>query len=88
MDFIFAIYVELMMLVVPEEKAKSKRYRVIIAFIAMAVCLGIIALFVWGGVLLERNNKLGVIPIIVAVILSLVQIIAGMILHGKNDSDS
>lgn len=83
MEFFFAIYVELMMFVVPEEKATSKGYRILTIFIAMGVLLGILALFIWGGILIENGNKLGVIPIVIAVVLSVVQILAGMILHDK-----
>ena len=73
-----------MMYIVPEEKASSKKCRTIAILIATAVLLGTLALFIWGCVLIsDYNNTLGVIPIIIAVIILIVQIIAGFILHDK-----
>ena len=82
-EFIFGLYLELMMFVVPEEKATSKKYRTFVILVAMAVLLGVFALFIWGCVLLERNNYLGFIPILIAIVISMIQIIAGFILHDK-----
>ena len=73
-----------MMYIVPEEKASSKKYRIIAILIATAVLLGTLSLFIWGCVLLsDYNNTLGVIPIVIAVIISIAQIVAGFILHDK-----
>lgn len=84
LDIIFEIYVELMMYIVPEEKAASKKYRRITIFAATVVLLGVFALFIWGFVLIgDYNNKLGIIPIVIAVLISIAQIIAGFILHNK-----
>lgn len=44
-----------MMFVVPEEKTTSKKYRTFVILVALAVLLGVIALFIWGCVLLERK---------------------------------
>ena len=86
-EFIFSIYVEMMMFVVPEEKASSKKYRRIAILIAGFVLLGTLALFVWGCVLLsDYNNKLGVVPIVIAIVISVVQIFAGFILHDKKSN--
>lgn len=84
LEIIFEIYVELMMYIVPEEKASSKKYRTIAILIASAVLLGVFALFIWGCVLIsDYNNKLGIIPIVIAIFISIIQIIAGFILHNK-----
>lgn len=83
-EIIFELYVELMMYIVPEEKATSKKYRAIITLIATVVLLGVIALLIWGCVLIsDYNNKLGIIPIVVAIMISIAQIIAGFVLHNK-----
>ena len=72
------------MYIVPEEKATSKKYRILTVFFALFVLLGVFALFIWGCVLIsDYNNKLGIIPIVIAVVISIVQIVAGLILHGK-----
>ena len=72
------------MYIVPEEKATSKKYRTIAILVATVVLLGVFALFIWGSVLIiDYNNKLGAIPIVIAIVISIVQIIAGFILHDK-----
>ncbi len=87
-EIVFEIYVELMMYIVPEEKASSKKYRKVAILIATVVLLGTLALFVWGCVLLsDYNNKLGAIPIVISIIISVVQIIAGFILHDKKSKE-
>ncbi len=82
-EILFEIYLELMMFVVPEEKATSKKYRIITIIIATLSLFGILALFAWGIVLIERGRLIGVLPITVAAVLSILQIVAGFILHEK-----
>ncbi len=83
-EIIFEVYVELMMYIVPEEKASSKKYRTIVILAATVILLGVFALFIWGCVLISGyNNKLGIIPILIAIVISIIQIIAGFILHDK-----
>ena len=84
LEIVFEIYLELMMYIVPEEKASSKKYRTIAIIVATMVLLGVLALFIWGCVLIsDYNNKLGIIPIVIAIVISIIQIIAGLILHDK-----
>ncbi|MBQ7331326.1 MAG: hypothetical protein IJW94_06010 [Oscillospiraceae bacterium] len=83
-EIIFEVYVELMMYIVPEEKASSKKYRTIVILAATVILLGVFALFIWGCVLISGyNNKLGIIPILIAIVISIIQIIAGFILRDK-----
>ena len=82
-EFIFELYLELMMFVVPEEKTTSKKYRTFVILVALAVLLGVFALFIWGCVLLEHNNYLGFIPILIALLISVAQIIAGLKIQNK-----
>ena len=87
-EMIFEIYVELMMYIVPEEKATSKKYRILAVFIALFVLLGVLVLFIWGCVLIsDYNNKLGIIPIVVAIVISIVQIVTGFLLHDKKSKN-
>ena len=82
LEIVFEIYLELMMFIVPEKKATTKKYRIITAFIAIVVLVGVLALFIWGCVLIcDYNNKLGIIPIVVAIVLSIFQIVSGFVLH-------
>ena len=84
LEIVFEIYLELMMHIVPEKEESSKKYRMIAFLIAIIVLLGVLALFIWGCVLIvDYENKLGLIPIIIAVIFSIIQIIAGFVLHDK-----
>ena len=86
MDIIFEIlieiYMELMMLVVPEEKATKKRYRVLAVIIALIGVAATIASLVYGlYLIIDNDNLLGIIPIAVAVILSISQITAGIVIR-------
>ena len=83
-EILFEIYLELMLHIVPEEKATSKIYRIITILVASLVLLVTLSLFTWGLVLIiDHHNQLGAIPIVIAVVISIVQIVAGFILHGK-----
>ena len=71
-----------MMLVVPEEKATKKRYRVLAIIIALIGIAAIIASFIYGlHLIIDKNNLLGIIPVVIAVILSVAQIAAGIIIR-------
>ena len=84
LELVFEIYLELMMLVVPEKRTTSKGFRALVTVIAILCLLGILALFVWGGVLVfERKNAWGWIPLVFATLLSLAQIIAGFVLSER-----
>ncbi|MBE6925366.1 MAG: hypothetical protein E7461_00840 [Ruminococcaceae bacterium] len=90
MDIIFEIFLEiygeLMMLIVPESKWTKKKGA--IALVAVLNFIGVIALFLWGIVLLTDNgNTLGWIPIFFAVVLSAVQIGIGIyrLIHTKKE---
>lgn len=88
MDLLFEIlidmYVELMMSVIPEADEASRKYRIIALAFALTGFILCAALFVWGGVLLfDRDNKLGLIPIVFSVAFSLAQIIVGLVIRCK-----
>ena len=83
-EILIEIYMELMLLVVPEKNA-TKKHIWIAKIVAILVVLGVVALVIWGGVLIaEYNNLWGIFPITVAVVISLAQIIAGIILYKKH----
>ena len=84
-EFLFEMYCELMFLIVPEEKTTSKTYRWLSIAVATVVLLSVLALFVWGGVLLfDHGDKRGSIPIIIAAVISVVHIVAGIVLYNRN----
>lgn len=83
-EFLFEIYAELMMLVVPEKKTTTKAYRLLVTLIAFLVLIGVLALAIWGLVLIvDKDNWWGIVPLVIAVLLSLAQIIAGFVLHSR-----
>ena len=83
-EIFFEIYGELMFLIVPE-KNRSKKTVFLSKLIATLVLLGVLALAIWGLVLVfEYENMWGTVPVAVAVIVSLAQIIAGIVLYKRN----
>lgn len=83
-EILIEVYGELMFLIIPE-KNRSKKYIWISKIIAVVVFFAVIALAIWGIVLiLEYNNLWGIAPIALAVVISFAQIIAGIVLFKKN----
>ena len=73
-----------MFLIIPE-KRMSKKYIIISKAIAILVFIGAIALVSWGLILIaDYNNLIGIVPISIAVVISLTQIIAGIVLFKKH----
>jgi hypothetical protein len=82
-EILLELYMELMFLIIPEDK-RNKRYRRIAIIVAIVCTFGLMAMWIWGGYLIvERDNALGVIPIVIATILSAVQIGFGIYLRNK-----
>ena len=83
-EILLEIYMELMLLIVPE-KNLSKKHIFIAKILAVLVLVGMLALVVWGNVLiLDHGNMLGVIPITVAGVISLAQIVGGILLYKRH----
>lgn len=83
-EILLEVYMELMLLIVPEKNV-TKKHRICAKVFAIAVLLGIIALFVWGIVLIvDYRNLWGILPITIASVFSLFQIIAGIVFYKKN----
>lgn len=84
-EILIEIYMELMFLIIPEEK-RNKRMMFLTKLIAILCTIGIIALGVWGIVLLaDSHNLWGIAPLTVAIMLSLVQITLGIILFVRRN---
>ncbi|MBQ1988464.1 MAG: hypothetical protein II234_00985 [Clostridia bacterium] len=80
-EVLLEIYVELMMLIVPEKNV-SKKHKLIAKIIAVLVVIGIFVLVIWGAsLIIDHNNLWGIAPISAGVIISLIQVIAGIILY-------
>ena len=83
-EILFEVYGELMFLIIPE-KRMSKKYVIIAKAIAIFVFIGVMALALWGGILIaEYNNLIGILPISIAVVISVAQISAGIVLFKKH----
>ncbi len=82
-EIFLEIYMELMMLIVPE-KNLTKKHKFFAWVLALVVLIGVCALAVWGlALLIDKNNFLGLIPLAFGVLISIVQIVAGIILYKK-----
>ena len=83
-EILLEVYGELMFLIVPEN-SRSKRHTWIAMAIATLVFVGVIALFIWGVALItDRDSLWGIVPITAAVLISLAQIVAGILLYKRN----
>lgn len=83
-EIIVEFYLEMMMWIVPE-KNLTKKQRRIAELAAATVAVGLLALVIWGIILIsDYGNLWGFMPIAVAAVLALAQITAGVILQGKN----
>ncbi len=79
-EILLDIYMECMFLIIPEERC-SKRRRVLMKGIAILCTLGILALGVWGAVWVFDDKKpWGWLPLGIAILLSVIQITAGIAL--------
>ena len=86
-EILIEIYMELMMLIIPEEKRGKRHYR-IATIIAIVCTLGVMALGVLGIVLIvDKQNLLGILPLTVAILLSVMQIVLGIILFIKRNKN-
>lgn len=84
-EILLDVYMELMLLVIPEEKV-SRRHKIIAKVIAISILCGVLALIVWGVVLIvDHGNLLGVVPITVAAVISVVQIALGIVFFTRNN---
>lgn len=83
-EIFLEVYMELMLLLVPEKNI-TKKHKLIATLLALLVLCGVVALVIWGLVLIiDKGNLLGVIPLSFAILISLAQIIAGILLYKKN----
>lgn len=85
MEVLFDLFMELFFLFVPKEKRRSKAYTTGAFLTAVILFFAVIALVLWGVFLItEQNNPLGKEPIVIAVIISILVIVFGIINYNKN----
>ena len=74
-----------MFLIVPEEKRKRK-HRIIVGILAIVELIGLFALLIWGCYLIEdKKTPWGWLPLIGVIVLSIAQIVTGIILYFKRN---
>jgi hypothetical protein len=82
-EFLIELYMELMFLIVPE-KYINEKFRPVAIAIALAGLVGVIAMTLWGFSLVDRGHNWGGFLIAAGILISLAQIIAGILLYKKN----
>ena len=83
-EILFEVYGELMFLIVPEKRT-DKKYLILTRIFAVLVFLGVLALTIWGIILItDHNNLVGIAPISIAAVISIGQIAMGIFLYIKN----
>ena len=84
-EILFEVYGELMFLIIPDKRL-NKKYVIVTKIIAVLVFIGVLSLAIWGVVLIsEYNNLAGIVPISIAAVISLLQIVAGIVLLKKHN---
>ena len=84
-EILLELYADLVTSVLPEKGGKKRLW--IARLLAVFAMLGVIALVIWGAVLIgDRGDFRGIIPIAVAVVVALGQIIIGH-LYDKNEKN-
>ena len=82
-EFFLEIYMELMMLIVPEKSDKKRKIlATIFAIIVLAITFALVILGL--TLIIDYGNLLGIIPLLIAIIISIIQITFGIILYNKN----
>lgn len=85
-EILLELYADLVTSVLPEKGGKKRLW--IARLLAVFAMLGVIALVIWGAVLIgDRGDFRGIIPIAVAVVVALGQIIIGWHLYDKNEKN-
>ncbi len=82
-EILLEIYMELMMLIVPE-KYVGKKMKIVATVLVILMLVGVFALAIWGIAWIAEGNLWGIAPLGAAIIISLAQIVAGIILYNKN----
>ncbi len=85
-ELIITLYVELMGLVIPEEKHSNKTVRTLIAIFAVLMVLGLIVMALFGMYFAANGRSLlGWCLIIGSIVLSIAQITLGIIMKSRKD---
>ena len=85
MEVLFEMFLELIFLIVPEHRRRSKAYSTVVFITAVVLLLAVITLVIWGAVLIsDYDDPRGSIPIVIAAVISIVVIVFGLVGYNKN----
>ncbi len=83
-EILLDVYMELMLLIVPEKNV-TKKHIVFAKVFAVLMLIAVFALAFWGIVwIVDYGNLWGILPLSVAILISLFQIIVGILFFKKN----
>ena len=84
-EIIFEVYLELMFLIVPEDK-RNRGVVFLTKVIAILVMAGVIALVVWGAIqYFDYGRRVGIIYFVLAAVISIAQIALGIIFYRRRN---
>ena len=83
-EIVFEVYGELMLLIIPEKNVTPRMMWLsrLLAILSLAVVIGLVLLGVW--MLADRNNLVGILPIVIAALISIAQITLGIVLYKRH----
>ena len=83
-EILLEIYMELMLLIVPEKRV-TKGVKTLAKILAVLMLLVVFGLVILGAILLfDYQNPWGWLPLIAAIVISVAQIVAGIILYKRH----
>ncbi len=83
-EILLDVYMELMLLIIPEKNV-TKKHKIVAKIVAIVMLLIVFALAIWGIVWIVNYQKLwGIAPLTAAILISLFQIIAGIVFYKRN----
>jgi CHASE2 domain-containing sensor protein len=83
-EILLEIYMELMLLIVPEKRV-TKGVKTLAKILAVLMLLVVFGLVILGAILLfDYQNPWGWLPLIAAIVISVAQIVAGIIFYKRH----
>lgn len=83
-EIVLEIYMELMLLIVPEKNI-TKKHRILARVFAIVELVALAALVIWGvALIVDYQNMLGLIPLAIVLLISVLQVFFGIKLYKKH----
>lgn len=82
-EILLEVYMELMLLFVPEKNV-TKKHRTVALILAIAELAVLFLLVIWGvSLILDQGSMLGIIPLAIVLAISVAQIVFGVVHYKK-----